>query len=92
MKKAKITKSDLKRKLFEAEAQQIHTNYYASKEIDKCSVDRLAGSAVILELTFLGGKKVFSPTSISGGLSKETIEAIKKDLKRSYDYNTEFKL
>jgi hypothetical protein len=49
------------------------------------------GSGVILSMTFLGGKEVFEPVMIRNGLSKETIEAIKADLVRSFEYATEMK-
>lgn len=49
------------------------------------------GSAVIITLTSLGGKELILPSAIRDGLSKETIAAIKLDLKRSYEVATVFK-
>jgi len=90
--KTKTTKKDLETRLKEAKASQIHNLHFTAKTIEKTSRDYLMGSAVILELTFLGGKKAIEPTAIINGLSKETIESIQKDLKLSYDHLTEFKL
>lgn len=92
MRKKKPTYQELEKKVFELKAQTPNALYFAHKEIDKCNIDRLTGSGLILEITHLGGKNAVSPCLISNGLSNETIEAIKKDLKRSYDYLTEFKL
>ena len=42
-------------------------------------------SGVLLELTGIGGKEFILPVMILDGLSKKTIDAIKEDIKRSYD-------
>jgi len=75
----------------ELKAQLVHTYHFASQELDKLGTDRMMGSAVILSLKSLGGLKTCGPVAIRGGLSKETIEAIKADLKRSYEEAIEFK-
>ena len=59
--------------------------------IDKASTDRLSGSGIIITLTALGGMKVVGPTMIRNGLSKETIEALKGDFRRSYEDAIVFK-
>lgn len=82
---------ELERQLKEAQAQQIHTHYFASIDIDKFGIDKMTGSGVILELSALGGRTVLTPVTISDGLSAETIAAIKADLVRSYINKTEFK-
>lgn len=91
MKKQTETKTILQRKLKEAIASQIHIYHSADLALDKLSTDNLAGSGVILELTVLGGRTGIEPTLIRDGLSKQTIEAIRNDLKRSYDLATMFK-
>lgn len=91
MKKPTTTKADLQRKVKELEAQLAHQYHFAAQYIDKAGMDKTMGSAVILELTFLGGRKVIEPVAIKDGLSKETIAAIKADLKRSYERTVEFK-
>ena len=87
----KLTYKELERKLREAEASQAHNYYFAQKELEKLSTERLMGSGVILSLTVLGGGERIKPVLISDGLSKETITAIKADLKRSFDTATLFK-
>lgn len=81
----------LQRELREAKAMAVHNYHFASKEIDKLSIARCMGSVVILELTLPGGKKGVEPVAIRNGLSTATIAAIKADLKRSFEYATEFK-
>lgn len=92
MKKPRLTKADLQRQVKELHAQLVHQYHFASFYLDKASISKTFGSAVILELTFLGGHKVMEPVAIKDGLSDETIAAIKADLKRSYDRTVEFKL
>ena len=91
MKKKPLTKADLQRKVKELEAQLAHQYHFATRTIDKAGRRHCLGSAVILELTFLGGSKVVEPVAIKDGLSAETIAALKADLKRSYDLTVEFK-
>ena len=85
--------ADLQRKLRDAEAHQIHRYHFASKEVEAFNMDRFMGSSVIIEITAEGKKRDYSmgPVAIRNGLSPETIKAIKADLKRSFDYATEFK-
>lgn len=90
-KAASPTKAVLKRKVKELEAQLVHQYHFAEAQIDKACIKRTAGSAVILELTYLGGHKVIEPVAIKDGLSEETIAAIKADLRRSYEMATMFK-
>ena len=89
--KKPVTKADLQRKVKELEAQLVHQYHFATATIDRASINKTMGSAVILELTFLGGRKVFEPVAIKDGLSDETIAAIKADLKRSYELTAELK-
>lgn len=90
-KKVKLTRADLERKLVEALAEQVHVYHFADRGIDKASTDHLMGSGVVMTLTVLGGREIFNPVMFRNGLSKETIAAIKADLKRSYDDATAFK-
>lgn len=73
------------RQILELESQLAHRYQFANIAIDKTGTDRLMASGVLLQLTGIGGKELINPVMIKDGLSKETIEAIKKDLKRSYD-------
>lgn len=91
MKKPSPTKADLQRQVKELHAQLVHQYHFAIRYLDKASIDKTMGSAVILELTFLGGHKVIEPVAIKDGLSNETIAAIKADLQRSYERTVELK-
>ena len=91
----KIKKNDriaqLERRNKELEAQLVFQHHFASKYLDKMGIDRCMGSAVILELTVLGGKETVGPVAIRNGLSPETIAAIRADLVRSYENAIELK-
>lgn len=87
-KKKGPTKAVLARKVKELEAQLASTYHFASAALEKAS--NLKGSAVILELNALGGVQLINPVTIRGGLSPETIEALRKDIARSYDEAVEF--
>lgn len=87
----KPTKAQLQRKVLELESQLIHVYHFATMNLDRVSTDRLLGSGVILQLSFIGGKEAFSPVMIRNGLSPETITALKADLIRSYEDATVFK-
>lgn len=91
MEKPTKTKSQLRQEIKEAKAQQAYVYYFAENDIQKLCEDRLAGSGVLVELTLLGGKSACSPFVLRDGLSKETIEAIRKDILKSYNLATSFK-
>ncbi len=82
--------ADLRRKLRDSEAHQVHRYHFASEEVEIFSMDNFLGSSVIIEITG-PGRLSMGPVAIRNGLSPETIKAIKADLKRSFDYATEFK-
>jgi hypothetical protein len=92
----KITKSQriakLERENLELQAYLPSSCHFANAALDKASVDKMMGSGVLLQLTAIGGKEITVPTIIRDGLSEETILAIRKDLKRSYDLGTMLKL
>lgn len=71
--KTKQTKAqriiELERKLCEAQASSAHVYHFASGSIDKASTAHLLGSGVIMTLTVLGGREIFSPVLIRDGLS-----------------------
>lgn len=89
-KPVKKTREALERQIFELQAQLAHVYHFADAELNKAG-DCLMGSAVIMHLTVLGGREITKPFAIRDGLSKETIEAIKADLRRSYAQCVEFK-
>lgn len=83
--------TDLERKLREAIAGQIHNYQFADANIGKASTDHLMASGVILTLTVLGGRVICDPVLIRDGLSKETIEALRGDFRRSYELAAAFR-
>ena len=95
MKTGKKTKmqrlAELERKLFVAEASQSYRHHFASKALDKLNTDNFTGSGLIVSITLLSGAQPFEPVMISGGLSKETLAALKADLVRSFNYDLELK-
>lgn len=80
--------AELERKLVEALAGQAHTYHYASHSISKASKKHLMGSGVVMTLTALGGREIFSPVLLRDGLSDATIESIKADIFSSYELAT----
>ena len=63
----------------------------ADMELPKADTEHLMGSGVIVHLKVLGGRDVTFPFMISDGLSKETIEALRADIRRTYNLKTDFK-
>jgi len=90
--KKKVTHKETKRKLLEAQASTVLSHVFATTDIEKCSEEKLTGSGVVLQLSGIGGKDIINPILIRDGLSNETIEAIKKDLKRSHNLILSIKL
>lgn len=90
-KKTKKTRETLEREIKELKAQLYSSAWFAKNEIDKFSKNRMCGGAVILELTALGGKATV-PVAINGGLSENTINAIKEDLRGSQKELEDFKI
>jgi hypothetical protein len=80
--------AELERKLWEAEASQIHVYHFAAGSVDKASTKHLMASGVVITLTALGGREIFKPVLIRDGLSDETIAALKADFVRSYELAT----
>ena len=95
MKKPKISKTDrllkAEREVLELSASLPITYHFSSSNLHRASVERLMGSGVVLQLTGIGGKELINPTMIKDGLSKETIDALLKDIARSYESATIFK-
>ncbi len=83
--------AELERKLQEALAGQAHVYYFADKALDKASPKHLIGSGVVLTLSVLGGRELFSPVLLRDGLSEPLIQALRADLAASYVLATRFK-
>jgi hypothetical protein len=73
-----------------ANAGALHNVALAIADIEKLLTVNFAGSAVILKIDSISANKpdLVRPVEVIDGLSKETIEAIKKDLIRSYKLKT----
>lgn len=78
----KPTYKDLERRIVELQAQLPSSADSALREIHKAG-DRLMASACMLYIHELGGREIIPPVAIRDGLSKETIEALKADLRRT---------
>ena len=81
----------LERELKECKAQAAHMYHFASAELHRADQDHLTASAAIVEITALGGRVIVAPIAIRGGLSRETLESLRKDMVRSYEEAIEFK-
>lgn len=90
MPKSRQTKEQLRWKIKELESQLAHAYHFADAQIERAG-ERLLAGGVVLQLNELGGKEIFSPVCIRDGLSKETINCIRADLRRSYELATQFK-
>jgi len=75
----------------EAQSSYIHNYHFTSNEMLKLSSDKYMGSAVIIAMFDLKGKPLFKPTTITDGLSKNTINCLLDDLQRTFDHKIEFK-
>lgn len=88
MKKKAKTRSELEREIKELKGQLANSYYLASNAVERASANHLMASGAVLTITALGGREIIDSVVIRDGLSKETIAAIKADLKRSYDLAT----
>lgn len=84
-KRKKPTYADLERQATELRGQLAHAYKHAAQAIAKASTGHMMASGVLLQLHALGGRAIIDPVLIRDGLSLETIEALKKDLQRSFD-------
>jgi hypothetical protein len=91
MKRKRETKATLERKIKELEAQLSATYHFADANLKQVASKNYTGSAVIVEITALGGCEVLQPVAIRDGLSKETITALRADIARSYELAIMFK-
>ena len=81
----KLTYKQLEFKLAEALASSPTRYNIAYGNIKNANIDKLMGSGVLITIQYIGGKNIIDPVLIRDGLSNETIEAIKSDIKRSCD-------
>ena len=85
MKKTNTTET-LKNRLRVLEASQLFRICEAARNIEKCGTDRYLASAVTITIRNIntGNNVVVEEVVINDGLSTETIQAIQRDLRRSY--------
>lgn len=79
--------AQLERQLWEAKSQYTQRISSAFDALDKAR-DAYIGSGVILSVSAIGGKEVIPPVMIRDGLSDNTIKAIQKDLRHSFEIAT----
>lgn len=91
MKKNRKTKAQLKHEISVLKGSLASSYHFASASIHKASTDHLMASGCLLSLHFINGDQVIEPVFIKDGLSDSTINAIKADLKRSYELSVMFK-
>ena len=77
--------ANLEQELMVAKAYQIHNLHFASQNLKSMAKKDFTGSGVIITVMSLSGLKLIDPTVVSGGLSKETIDCLIADLKRSFE-------
>lgn len=87
MEKQKETKKQLKRKLQILESDNFYALAKAYENIDRCNTNNFMASGVTITIKNINKDNpiICEEFCILDGLSDETIEAIKKDIKRSYD-------
>ena len=87
----KPARAELERRLREVEAQMAHVYHFADASLHNAGAGYLTASGLLLTMHALGGSEVVPPVVIRGGLSDETIAALRKDIERSYREAIEFK-
>lgn len=90
-KKQKLSREQLQCKIRDLESQLASSAHFLAAAMDKTSSESMMGSGVVIEIRYLGGKTLGVPCFIRDGLSKETVESIKRDLSRTYDLAVQFK-
>lgn len=83
----KKTKQELKRELEILKADSFHALTTAYKAIDKCSSKNYMASGITITIKNINKTNsiICEEFCILDGLSDETIQTIKNDIKRSYD-------
>ena len=88
----KLTYKQLEQKLVESLASSPTRYTIAHGALKNIHTDKLMGSGVLITIQGIGGKQIIDPILICDGLSSETIEAIRNDIKRSYDFAVMYKI
>jgi predicted mannosyl-3-phosphoglycerate phosphatase (HAD superfamily) len=90
-KKMKKTRAELERKILELKSSSVVAHHIAHRCVEDASIGKMMASGVLLQLSSLGGRDIVT-VCIGDGLSDETIECLKKDIKRSQDLDLVYKL
>jgi hypothetical protein len=90
-KKPKPSRALLEARLRDLEAQLASTYHFADAYLGKVEHPKLLASGVLVRLDFLGGKEAVTPFVVRGGLSPDTVAALRQDIARSYAEAVEFK-
>lgn len=88
MKAKAKTRADLQRENTELRAQLAFVYHAASASLPKASTDHLMASGALLQLHALGGRELIPAVLIRDGLSADTIDALQRDLARSFTLAT----
>ena len=83
----KNTRKDLEHELRVLKACGISRICDAYRTLENCGIDKYLGSAVTITIKNINREKeiIIEEVAITDGLSAESIDALKNDLKRSYD-------
>lgn len=84
MKKISRT-AQLEKDLLQFKSMDIMTLAMAHGDALKLGKDKYMASGVIVSVRDLSGKTVLQPVMITDGFSQELIEALRRDIKRTYD-------
>jgi len=79
----------LKKKIKNLEAQSLTHRYFSLLEMNRFNMKDYIGSALIVTIEDLNGRKLLDNVAINNGLSEETYELLKKDLARGMLYTLE---
>lgn len=85
------TRATLARRVKELEAQLACAYHFADSDLRNMARKSYTGSALLVEITALGGAEVLRAIAIRDGLSPETIAALRADIVRSYGDSVAFK-
>lgn len=80
--------AELERKLFERESQLPHKAFYLSNSLEEYV--ELKGAGVIVTFQQLGSESKAGPVLIRNGLSLETVRALQKDIRASWEESVMF--
>lgn len=88
----KKTRKQLELEIKTLEAQLSSSYHFADAYIKKLTRERLMASGILVQITYLNGKEAVTPFVAKDGFSDETITALRKELKYSFDRSVEFGL